>query len=281
MPTASNAVNNDDARKLEEARFHDTRERDRHAMGREEYEKRYSNKKWYAATGRSRRFLSEWIERHARGRIVLDYCCGLGGMSIRFAKAGATVYGIDISPESVATARAAAQEAGVSDRCHFEVMDAEALSFPDHSFDVIVCAGVLHHLDVMRAFRELARVLKPSGAVIAGEALGHNPIIRAYRKLTPHLRTSWEADHILKMKDLRTAKAFFEHVEPHYFHLFSILATPFRRTSAFAPVLGMCNVIDDVVLRIPGLRLLAWQVIFFLRQPRSVPGSTLSREISS
>lgn len=267
MPMASNAINNDDARKLEEARFHDTRERDRHAMRREEYEKRYSNKKWYATTNYSRRFLDAWITSHARGLTVLDYCCGLGGLSLRFAQAGATVYGIDISPESVATAKERLVAEGLGDRGHFKVMDAEHLTFEDQKFDIIVCAGVLHHLDAERAFQELARVLKPSGQIIAIEALGYNPVIKAYRKLTPHLRTAWEIDHILTRKELKVARKYFRRLKVNYFHLFSVAATPFRRTRLFQPVLHCLNALDRVVLKIPGLQLMAWQMIFVLEKP--------------
>ena len=255
-------------RKLEEVSFHDTRERARLSLSPEEYDARYSNYKWYSTTERSHAFLDQWIARTAPNNTVLDYCCGLGSMSLRFARAGATVYGIDISPESVATARNTLRSAGLQDRGHFEVMDAENMTFPDNMFDVIMCSGVLHHLDVSKAFRELSRVLKPSGIVIAAEALGYNPVIRAYRKLTPALRTSWETDHILKLEDITTARTYFTGAEIHYFHLFSILATPFRKTRAFKPILRMMNALDDVVLKIPGIQLTAWQMIFFLRGPR-------------
>jgi len=255
-------------RKLEEMSFHDTRERLRLTQSPEEYEARYSNLKWYSTTERSHAFLDQWIARTSPNKTILDYCCGLGHMSLRFAHAGATVYGIDISPESIATARNTFQAAGLQDRCHFQVMDAENMTFPDDMFDVMMCSGVLHHLDVSKAFRELSRVLKPSGIVIAAEALGYNPVIRAYRKRTPALRTSWEPDHILRLRDIKTAKKYFTGVDIHYFHLFSILATPFRKTRVFRPILRMMNALDAVTLKIPGVQLMAWQMIFFLRGPR-------------
>src|SRR5476651_115868 len=102
-----------DQRKLEEMSFHDTRERARLSLPSEVYEARYSNQKWYATTERSHAFLDEWIARTAPNSLVLDYCCGLGSMSLRFARAGATVHGIDISPESIATARNTLQAAGL------------------------------------------------------------------------------------------------------------------------------------------------------------------------
>jgi SAM-dependent methyltransferase len=141
------------------------------------------------------------------------------------------------------------------------------MTFEAEKFDVIVCAGVLHHLDAGRAFQELARVVKPSGQIIAIEALGYNPIIRAYRKLTPHLRTAWEIDHILTRKELKVSRKYFRRLKVNYFHLFSVAATPLRNTPFFQPVLRVLNALDRIVLKIPGLQLMAWQMIFVLDKP--------------
>jgi 2-polyprenyl-3-methyl-5-hydroxy-6-metoxy-1,4-benzoquinol methylase len=256
-----------DPRKLEEMQFHDQRERDRHLLSEAEYAKKYSNRKWYAVTERSKEFIDGWMRANAPGRVVLDYCCGLGGTSLDLARHGANVYGIDISPESIETARATLDREGLGVRARFEVMDAEAMTFEDDKFDAIVCFGVLHHLDVRKAFPELSRVLKPGGQILAAEALGYNPAIAAYRRLTPHLRTSWEADHILTMKEIAIAKGSFRTVETRFFHLFAIFATPFRRLRFFPGLLALLNVLDDWILRIPGIRLMAWQMIFVLRDP--------------
>ena len=255
-------------RKIEEMSFHDQRERDRLALSDAEFRRKYSNKKWYSVTERSTLFLEQWLQTHTSGKTVLDYCCGLGGTSLRLARYGATVHAIDISPESVETARKKLDEEGLADRGTFQVMDAEQTTFPDNTFDVIVCLGVLHHLDVSRAFPELRRILKPDGQVFAGEALGYNPIIAAYRQLTPHLRTGWEKDHILTNKELRVARESFKSIDVTYFHLFSILAVPFRATPMFTKVLRVLNWVDSWVLRIPGVRLMAWQMIFVLSQPK-------------
>jgi len=259
-----------EARKLEEQDFHDRRERDRRALSDDDFRRKYSNKKWYATTTASAAFIERWLQAHVPGRTVLDYCCGLGGTSVRLAALGATVYGIDISPQSVGTAQERVREAGFGDRVTLAVMDAEQTSFPDGMFDVIVCFGILHHLDVSKAFPELRRLLKPGGVVIAGEALGYNPLIAAYRRLTPHLRTAWEREHILRHRDLALARRWFGSIDVKYFHLFSIAATPLRGRRLFTPVLRALNWIDSWMLRVPGVRLLAWQMIIVLGQPRPV-----------
>lgn len=257
-----------DQRKLDEISFHDQRERDRHTLSDADYDAKYSNMKWYSVTRRSDAFIEEWLDTNVAGKTVLDYCCGLGETSVRLARYGAVVHGIDISPESITTARTRLLEAGLGNRATFEVMDAEHTSFADNTFDVIVCFGVLHHLDVNKAFPELCRILKPSGQIIAAEALGYNPAIAAYRQLTPKLRTEWEKDHILTKKEIAIARQSFGSIDITYFHLFSIFAAPFRNTRMFGPLLAAMNLLDSWILRMPGIRLMAWQMIFVLHQPK-------------
>jgi len=257
------------SRKHAEAEFHDKRERDRAELTEEEWAARYSNKKWYSVVRRSSDYLADWIAKHAHGRRALDYCCGLGGVSLQIAEAGGDVVGFDISGESVVTARKALEDADVGDRGEFVVMDAERLGFPDRSFDVVVVSGVLHHLDVDRAYPELARVLKPGGRILCLEALGYNPVINLYRKRTPHLRTAWEAEHILTLREVEKAEKYFGRVEVKYFHLATIAAVLFRKTRIFSPLLRVLEGVDAIILRIPYLQRMAWQMFFELSEPRA------------
>lgn len=264
-------------RKKEEAEFHD---RLRSAHLREdahEYERLTANKRFYSIDHSSRQFIEGWLAARCRGKRVLDYCCGDGRYSFVVARHGGNATGIDISEVSIENCRRQAAREGIEDRTDFRVMDAEAMEFPDDSFSYACVAGVLHHLDLPRAYAELARVLEPGGAVVSLEALGHNPIINAYRRRTPHLRTSWEAEHIIKMKDLELARRYFRRVELRFFHLASLAAVPLRNTPLFRPVLAVLERIDSVLLRIPRIREQAWMVGFVLHDPikpvRSSPPS--------
>lgn len=252
----------DEQRKRLEAEFHSNREKDRLNMSEEDFLDKYSNKRIYAIDRGSKQYMQDWLAENCPGKRVLDYCCGLGATAIRVAGLGAEAYGIDISDAEVETARKNAEEAGVSDRAHFSVMDAENMTFEDNSFDVIICSGVLHHLELNAAFPELARVLRPSGQIIAIEALGYNPVINLYRKMTPHLRTAWEMDHILTKAQVNQGLKYFADVDIRYFHLMTILAVPFQRYKFFSSLLTVCEKIDWLLLKIPGIRLMAWQMIF-------------------
>ncbi|MBL4789734.1 MAG: class I SAM-dependent methyltransferase [Kordiimonadaceae bacterium] len=255
-------------RKSAEMEFHDSRERDRREMTHEEWIEKYPNKKWYSVTKKSQNYVDNWLQIHCKqGAKALDFGCGLGSMTIKMATLGASTYSIDISPESVAETTRKSEELGLASRVNAQVMDAENMTFADDLFDVIVCSGVLHHMDVNKAFPEIARVLKPGGKVLAIEALGYNPLINLYRQKTPHLRTDWEKDHILTGRELRIAGNYFDGINVKYWHLAAIGAVLLRKTWLFRPLLAIGNVIDSVILRVPGLQKMAWQMTFVLSEP--------------
>lgn len=263
-------------RKLEEIAFHDklrdglTEQRwSPEAEARVLHDPLWSNFKFYAIEQQSLDLMQRWLREHCQDASVLDYCCGNGEESLYVARNGARdVVGIDISDVSIANCQAAAQRAGVTDRVNFQVMDAEALSFADNSFDLIMEYGVLHHLDLNAAMSELSRVLKPGGAMVCTETLGHNPLIAAYRRRTPDLRTAWEVDHILTKESFKIVDRYFGKVERHFFHLATLGAVPLRNTRIFGPILSGLRLIDELLLSLPGVRWHAWQVVFKLSAPR-------------
>jgi ubiquinone/menaquinone biosynthesis C-methylase UbiE len=256
-------------RKFKEAEFHDRRER-LQITDAEEYARITQNKRFYSITQSSVGFMHEWFATHcANGAEALDYCCGGGPLSLEMARYGARVTGIDISAASIDTARARLAENGFAERSHFVVGDAENTDFPDSSFDVIFCGGVLHHLDVTKAYPELARILKPGGAILCSEALAHNPVFQMYRRKTPHMRTEWEVDHILSRREIEFASQYFDQVTPHFFHLAALAAVPLRnRPGLFDAVLRPLDALDRVILKFPGLRWWAWQCHFVLAKPK-------------
>jgi ubiquinone/menaquinone biosynthesis C-methylase UbiE len=254
-----------DARKRAELEFHD-RDRDRKlidSLDKDTYERFYGNKKYYQATLRSKAYVDAWISTRARGKIFLDYACGNGVNAIKAAKAGAALsIGLDISAVSVNNARHDATAAGVAEISYFVQADAENTKLPDGSIDVIVCSGMLHHLDLSQAFPELQRILAPGGLILGIEALDYNPIIKLYRHLTPDMRTEWEKAHILSLKDLQFARRFFDHGEIRYWHIASIAGGKFPR------LLPFLDCIDAILTRIPGIRLMAWIFTFELKSKK-------------
>lgn len=264
-----------ESRKKNEAEFHDRLRQDapfqRYTLAAEtvvQQDPLWSNFKFYSVEKSSRAHFDRWLLTRCPGKRLLDYGCGNGEDSIRAAEKGASVVGIDISEVSITHCKQRALAAGVSESTEFHVMDAEALRFEDNSFDLIMEYGVLHHLDFSAAMREIARVLRQTGAVICTEALGHNPLIRAYRRRTPHLRTAWEVEHILRKETIQLARKWFEKIDLRFYHLATLAAIPFRRTPLFGPVLTSLEAVDALLLRMPFIRWQAWQVVIELSQPR-------------
>ncbi len=99
-----------------------------------------------------------------RGDRVLDVAAGSGNAAIPAALTGARVTATDLTPELLDAGRAAAQAAGAD--LEWEVADAEALPYPDGTFDAVLsCVGVMFAPHHQRAADELVRVVRPGGTV--------------------------------------------------------------------------------------------------------------------
>jgi 2-polyprenyl-3-methyl-5-hydroxy-6-metoxy-1,4-benzoquinol methylase len=100
------------------------------------------------------------------GLDLLDVGCGPGTITVDLAArvAPGRVVGLDVSPDPLPEARAAAARAGVE--VTFEVGDVYALEAAENSFDVVHAHQVLQHLtDPVAALREMARVCRPGGVI--------------------------------------------------------------------------------------------------------------------
>lgn len=97
-----------------------------------------------------------------RGTRVLDAGCGPGFYSEQLIERGAQVVAIDASEPMVKLARAR-----LGDRCVVQQqMLGAPMSFEDDSFDAVVCALTIHHIDDRHAaLAELCRVLRPGGVL--------------------------------------------------------------------------------------------------------------------
>ncbi len=253
-------------RKLAEAEFHNRLRDPALLKDPELYAKLTSNRKWYSIARKSKSFTESYLHQHCRGARALDYACGDGYYSLLMAEAGAEVIGIDVSGTSVQNAEREANRRRL--QAHFQVMDCEQMTFADRTFDIINVNGVLHHLDLERAYSEMARVLKPTGSVLCVEALAHNPVFQTYRRLTPQLRTEFETEHILRRKDILSAGKYFNRIEWRFFHLAGLAAVPFRNSRVFGPLLSALERVDSTLLSVSPIRWWAWQIGFVLSEPK-------------
>lgn len=118
------------------------------------------------------------------GREVLEVGCGTGMILKEIAPFAKRAVGLDISPGMLEKAR----ERGL------EVVEgsADALPFPDQSFDAVYSFKVLAHVEaIQQAMREVARVLRPGGRA-ALEFYNRHSLRYAIKRLKPAHKV---ADH--------------------------------------------------------------------------------------
>jgi ubiquinone/menaquinone biosynthesis C-methylase UbiE len=107
---------------------------------------------------------------------VLDVGCGVGTTAIQVARRfGASVTAVDIAPLMLERAAANVSAADLNNRVTVEYGDITALSYADGSFDRVVAEAVTMFVDRPSAARELVRVCKPGGRVLATEFFWRNP----------------------------------------------------------------------------------------------------------
>ena len=119
------------------------------------------------------------------GKHVLDIGCGAGHSTALIKTAGATVVGVDAAQGLVDYANETF--AGID----FQVGGLEELAFGDDEFDVVFAANsVQYAADLGVALRELRRVCKPGGLIVAGlfgppEAVSYKPVLDALGQFMP------------------------------------------------------------------------------------------------
>ncbi|HEX3593530.1 MAG TPA: class I SAM-dependent methyltransferase [Polyangiaceae bacterium] len=103
---------------------------------------------------------ADFVRQFGAGLDVLEVGCGTGLVLRRIARFARSAEGVDLSPGMLAQARLRGLDV--------EEGSATELPFPDESFDVTCSFKVLAHVpDVERAVREMLRVTRPGGHVLA------------------------------------------------------------------------------------------------------------------
>ena len=218
------------------------------------------------------------------GRRLLDLGSGLGEAAVYFALRGACVTATDISPEMCALAAETAGRHGVA--VETIATPVERLDVPEGSFDLVYGANLLHHVaDVDRTLAAVRRTLRPGGRCFFWDPLAYNPAINLYRRIATAVRTPDE--HPLDFGVLSLFRRHFVAVRHREFWLTTLLLfakyylvdrvhpnaerywkkildeDPARIGWWFAPLQRA----DDLLLRLPLVRRLAWNTVIWAERP--------------
>ena len=155
----------------------------------------------------------EWVCSQAEGE-VLEIAVGTG-RNLPYYPDGVRLSGVELSPAMLEIARTRAREVGRE--IDLRVGDAQALEFPDESFDSVVCTLSLCTIpDDRAAVAEVRRVLRPGGRFLLLEHV-RSPLlpIRTAERLLEPLMLRFEADHLTRepLEHLRAEGFAIERLE--------------------------------------------------------------------
>jgi 2-polyprenyl-3-methyl-5-hydroxy-6-metoxy-1,4-benzoquinol methylase len=253
-----------DAQRFErEQAFHDARY---------EEDESPANARFYGVTTGVGSFFQTRVDRIKPGQRVLEIGCGNHASCWPLAERGVDVVAIDISPVAIREMKELAAERGLSNHLSFEEMNAETLTFDPGTFDVVIGNSILHHLNIEQALSGIDSVLADGGQGIFREPLGHNPVVNAYRRFTPSLRTVDE--HPLRTEDLELIERRFPASTQEFYNLVDLLALGAMKTPYFERIRDALAKVDRwLFAHVPALRRFGWMVGIEIRKSTAASSS--------
>ncbi len=167
------------------------------------------SREWFEAVEEYRYAVEPFIHSVAqftryRGKRVLEIGVGAGTDHLQWARAGADLYGVDLTDAAIHITRKRLETHGLTS--NVQRLSAESLPFEDGFFDVVYSWGVIHHSEhPERIFSEIIRVLKPR----TGEFVG-----MLYQRPSLTTLRVWLKHAVLKGRPWRSFRdVLFHHVE--------------------------------------------------------------------
>jgi len=132
--------------------------------------------------GRLDKAYERLISYIADGQKVLDIGCGTGALTIRAARKGARVKGIDVNPQMLEMAHRRAREANLAQNIELcEMGVAELGSEESESYDAVMsglCFSELTENELHYTLKEAKRILKPEGLLLIADEVRPNSLIK-------------------------------------------------------------------------------------------------------
>ena len=203
------------------------------------------------------------IYKKAKQRKVLDYGCGVGSITEQIAKFNPKeLVGIDISEVSISKANENAKKQDL--QIEYLVDNCENLNLKENTFDLVFGSGILHHLNIDKAFNQINRVLKKDGEMVFLEPLGTNPLINLYRKLTPGSRSVDE--HPFVKKDFDLINSLFKNVKIYYYGFFTLVFFLFYKNPKNSLSFKIISKLDHYFFKVRYFRNFAWSILIVAKK---------------
>lgn len=187
------------------------------------------------------------------GARILDFACGSGVTSAWLAARGATVVGVDLSPDSLERAQELHEALGLDATFVQTLEDAGTLG----PFDAVIGRYALHHIDVAEIGPLLANCLRGGGKGAFVETFATNPFLRTARRTLPGRmgipKLGTEDERPLDQKAIASLRTSFGSLEVtcaqmYFLRIFDRQVLRFRYPFA-SSVIGW---IDDRIGDVPG-----------------------------
>lgn len=128
----------------------------------------FDNVGWLVEKARRGVFAKLLDDQIPPGTRILECGCGTGQMSNFLSVASRTVFGTDMSLQSL-TLGEQFKERNDLDTVHFMQMNLFRPCFKPNTFDLVICSGVLHHTsDPFLGFQTIARLVRSKGYLMIG-----------------------------------------------------------------------------------------------------------------
>ncbi|HOP75518.1 MAG TPA: bifunctional demethylmenaquinone methyltransferase/2-methoxy-6-polyprenyl-1,4-benzoquinol methylase UbiE [Bacillota bacterium] len=187
---------------------------------------------------------------------IMDLCCGTGAVTLdlaRLAGPGSLVVGVDFSEVMLSIARQRLSGHPFQKQIQWIVANALELPFSDQSFDCITIAyGLRNVTDILRALREMRRVLKVGGQIAILEmAVPVHPVVK---RLHERYLSGWVP--------------FLGHLITNYRKPYQYLHESIR---AFPQPEQICKLLEDIGFANIQCQRLTWGIVALYTGQRKTP----------
>jgi len=229
----------------------------------------------YTRPAPRRRFNKEFRFRvlgNLAGRRVLDVGCGDGLNMTMFAKMGADVTGIDVSPGALDVAHRRAEVNGVADSVRLVCSPIETADLPDASFDVVWGDGILHHVldELEPTVRRLVRWVKDDGLIVFSEPVNLFEPLRRLRRLVPVHTDATPGERPLVASELEIVRRYVPDLRLRHYMLlgrldrFVLVNFNYERSSAIRrAIVNAIDLLDYGLLSLPLIDRLAGACVLY------------------